>query len=54
MSPAQVHYQLALCFRELGALDDVRAEVEKARQYAECPPEIAILEQELQRKRQKD
>jgi tetratricopeptide (TPR) repeat protein len=53
-SPARVHYLRALCFREDGEWEEVRAEVQKARQHADCPPEITILEQELQQKRQKD
>jgi eukaryotic-like serine/threonine-protein kinase len=50
VDPAKVHYQLALCFREAGEWERVRLEVQKARQYADCPSEIANLEQELQKR----
>jgi serine/threonine protein kinase/Tfp pilus assembly protein PilF len=53
-SPAKVHYQMALCLRESGEWDAVRLEIEKARQYADCPVDIAILEQELQKKHLKE
>jgi tetratricopeptide (TPR) repeat protein len=49
-SPAQVHYHLALSYRDIGDWQQARVEAAQARQHAGCPPAIAALEQELQRR----
>jgi serine/threonine protein kinase len=51
-SPGQVHYELAIICRDQGDLSAAVQHVESARQFGDCPPNCAQLDQELRKDRE--
>jgi hypothetical protein len=48
-SPGQVHYELAIICKDQGDLTAAVNHVENARQFDDCPPNSAQLEQDLRK-----